>query len=841
MDETVHNVSFLEDIDLYAKEANIAMSQCNKVFGIRKTKRFAIRASSSNVLAPLECDGPLSTVYKQVLNVEITQLLTEPRNSALRQTHLDAKLESGDAGSTSQQKLRVFFYDQYADCLQECLKGYDPSSHVLLLAFDKIPSLSVFPYAYHNWYEQLEMSELCFCLGGESAMRTKVNGKMVRPHFDSEDMSIIVAIGDKRTGDFHEYTIQKSTRPSEMVEEHSPIVSILFQAWQERWNMPLLGQQLAQNNIGGADVITAVGELTATAIERQRGAQPVIATTPRLRPASEPPAGQPHTKRPRSLTQYTQMKDLRPLLDLHLAVQGRKKFGGRNPCEANLYGVVLGFSAAMRTNGGDMMLNVTLLDESSLSSKDGDENGLAPISLLIFCRSRSQLPDLRRAGDILRLHRVVVQKYQEEVQLMAQRSTEFTVYRGSINATQFDPAAIFSSSNNSMSVGDETRFHSLRKWGSFCLANHSTIKGTQLRRLEQVLHQGDARTAASDTEQDLTGDFTVMVTAILPFPANLKTPMLPCGWLRVWDGTGVSDSDRYPLAALAPSQPNNDPPSQALTAISKIKESRDGRPQMNTPQRLCGRVVNVVIWETSHWDVLTKHNNLKIGDFVRLRNVKEIYLTEFFPRDVAIRCLHAQCKSWVTPLPADNFEVFDLLAAHSKRISRKHPPNPKSGVLPLDQSSPTGDSALTLSNAVARPPAITNFVGASYSSLRRFMGGRAGAHFVGNVRVKASFPAVSGTSDMGCLCQTVGGSDRRRYRFALSLNDGKRTVLAVVSDAVGAQLFGMPADLACGNRSDAAYESLSSSIRAQRLWEVGIRSTELNSEKYFFLTSISLC
>ena len=118
------------------------------------------------------------------------------------------------------------------------------------------------------------------------------------------------------------------------------------------------------------------------------------------------------------------------------------------------------------------------------------------------------------------------------------------VYRGSANAAQFDPAAMSSPGNYTMRTGDEKRFHSLWKWGGFCLSHNPTIKGSEQRTLDKVLHQDDSRTATSDTEQDFIGDYTVMITSILPFPETLRTHMSPCGFLRVWDGTGVSDSDR---------------------------------------------------------------------------------------------------------------------------------------------------------------------------------------------------------------------------------------------------------------------------------------------------------
>ena len=224
-------------------------------------------------------------------------------------------------------------------------------------------------------------------------------------------------------------------------------------------------------------------------------------------------------------------------------------------------------------------MNVTLVDESIVDCEANasvEEQTLSPIPLSIFCKRIEQLPDLRWAGEVLRLHRVVVQvsiynppclvlrsycrqlnhcaffvlfffdlqEFRGELQLRAQRSTGFTVYRGSANNTQFDPAALSAPGKCTMTVACEQRFHSLWQWGKFCLSHNITIKASEQRFLEQVLHQDDARVATGDTSQDFVGDFTVMVTSILPFPRHMRNQITPAGFFRIWDGTGFSDSDR---------------------------------------------------------------------------------------------------------------------------------------------------------------------------------------------------------------------------------------------------------------------------------------------------------
>ena len=53
-----------------------------------------------------------------------------------------------------------------------------------------------------------------------------------------------------------------------------------------------------------------------------------------------------------------------------------------------------------QTKRGDWMMSVNLIDESS---------NAIPISLVIFCKKREQLPVLARMGDILRIHRASLQ------------------------------------------------------------------------------------------------------------------------------------------------------------------------------------------------------------------------------------------------------------------------------------------------------------------------------------------------------------------------------------------------------------------------------------------------
>lgn len=92
---------------------------------------------------------------------------------------------------------------------------------------------------------------------------------------------------------------------------------------------------------------------------------------------------------------------------LHEAHQG----GSVSPLVVNLYGAVLGFTAPTLTKAHDWMVNIALVDESTPLPTNGEreEDSVAATTVVIFCRERDQLPQLRKAGDVLRLHGVGIQ------------------------------------------------------------------------------------------------------------------------------------------------------------------------------------------------------------------------------------------------------------------------------------------------------------------------------------------------------------------------------------------------------------------------------------------------
>lgn len=83
---------------------------------------------------------------------------------------------------------------------------------------------------------------------------------------------------------------------------------------------------------------------------------------------------------------------------------------------------------------------------------------------------------------------------------------------------------------------------------------------------------------------------------------------------------------RLPCAAVGAAEAikNGDPPSEALQAIANAVETIkavDNASTLEPPKSLCGRVMNVAVWEEP--DLQFIKFALQVGSFIRLRNVHE--------------------------------------------------------------------------------------------------------------------------------------------------------------------------------------------------------------------------
>lgn len=543
----------------------------------------------------------------------------------------------------------------------------------------------------------------------------------------------------------------------------------------------------------------------------------------------------------------------------------------------NLYGVVLGFGCPARTKRGDWMIGVALVDDSFSLPEMGDagpsedEAALQYVSINIFTKKRDALPDIRRAGEVLRLHRVIVQEWKDEIQLLGRYASSYVVFRDS----RLGPTA---GHEFEMTPEDEDRFNELSEWAQKRFLSHPTMKISRSFEIAEMARQDDndvAMLGAGSTTRGDRGDLTAMVAAIIGVPEEQRTGITPRGYLRIWDGTGPPVSDPPPQQELETS--GVEPPSQALERIAAIVgklPANNHRPSFLPPKAVTGRVVNLAVWEDSHWDLITKIGAVSVGSFIRLRNIDDNKMI-----NSGIRCLMLKDKSYLTPLPDLTYEVIRLLANHDARLARHDPINPRSGILPLvqnhlregqqQQEQPdttmarasqgaraTGTVPLSTGQGRQQVTAPTHSTGSPCKSLRELLSCKSPSVFTGCVRIVDTIPPLrqlhspEGFRRIVVSASPSGGSSsvqthqRYSYQLAVCFSNGaasssphhNQKLVVVLPDAASNCIVGMSAGAALENVSE-ALSNLQKAVD-ESYWEVRIQAINLQGRQFFLVETI---
>lgn len=518
--------------------------------------------------------------------------------------------------------------------------------------------------------------------------------------------------------------------------------------------------------------------------------------------------------------------------------------GTKVKCIVNVFAVVIGFGSPAMTKRGEWMMSVALVDDSL--PLDDEEDSLKTVNVNIFAKDKLYLPKIRFGGDVLRLHRVQVQEWNENLQLLGLRASSFVVCRKEFIPDENDFGWTLlptSRSHFEVSGPEKKKFAGLWKWGQHRFSSFPTMNSSKRFKLADVQRQ-DSQSVESLSDENSRGDSTVMVTAIIPADERLAYPR---GFLRVWDGTGPPICD--PLFNLGPqaleSVANGDPPDKALVRLAEVVEKvqylRPSQPPLSAPIAVTGRVVNVAVWDDSHWELVNEV--VRVGTFIRLRNVQENRVPES-----DLRCVMVHTKSYMTPLPDTAFEIVHLLEEHNARLKRKDELNPSSGVLPaqdledanlLAQPAGTAASLRTPQRAASpnrRSPKRRKIVNPFSKDFSVLLSGDFPVNFKGIVSIVGTIPAYPVLAKGG-----AANIITKKHSFGVKLEDSELNQIDVVvnphSDAAQAILGGKtaPAD----DLVSFALSFLREAIKNRWCWVAEIRGIIIDGGKYYTLDSIA--
>jgi hypothetical protein len=536
----------------------------------------------------------------------------------------------------------------------------------------------------------------------------------------------------------------------------------------------------------------------------------------------------------------------------------------------NVSCAVLSFTQPSQTKKGQWILSANLIDDTmSIGDEDNIETMITnpsrsssstttveSVVINMFAAQKERLPQIVYAGDVLELYNVQLGQWNGQVQLTGFKTgPSYVVHRRKPNnggtTTRRDNSMPNTVDNDPMEEtliysSDPTyrvtkrakqRMRETWTWAQKRLLFHPTMKLSHRFKLSDMKLQGDPHVEQQPPYGETNaarGDLTVMVAAIFPAPPNEgKRGVLPLGFIRVWDGTGVPTSDPLPCNTNAARDAirNGDPPVEALVKLAeivrKIQKIRDNA-DLQPPKTLSGRVVNVAIWESPQWEFIT--HAVQIGSFIRLRNVFDSIIPE-----TGFRCLNVSTHSSLTLLPSLTYEVVHLLEEHNNRLLRQEPVNAESGILPLNVN--VGETS-----RVSLVCVVTNIQDA--------ISGPLNVTFEVEIHVTAIIPSllVLASSGLEQICPLDIVKNQRFFEFGLSVQDSFSNSLDVIvsedhdfpiaSTSVGQTVFGMTAEAVVKNKNKALF-NLQTLWNEKRFFKASIQAVAYNGHKYFLLKDLT--
>ena len=838
VDDTLHDVTNVSGMDLYTKSLSLDLCKVERVWKLRETRRFENMTCFRNMplsddptiplaVSPFgysEDDGPLQTVFKTVLSMEVTQL-EDPHLDKIRHTSLLAF-----SNAKLYRRVKIFFHNKYAAAIQAFLEG-GTHTRQIMISLQNIPAKCILPYyANRESFLDQDIAKYCIIIGDKSSLKLlQVEGGQQKIHFQDDTMEIQLAMWDDN-GQKVERIFNSTTVKDQGQGGHITATALInkYDAWFDLHQKDRLDPAVLLEEVPTvAPVLQQTPPRTKNVCQRE---PPPLRTTGTTRLANTIISGR-SPKRIKSSMHYHNLVELEDTYNSRID----SKF-----LSVNVISVVLGFGAPSLTKRNHWMISMSIIDDTlplpgnSLPIQDINsfDDSIAVVTLCVFANRKEDLPDVRQAGDVLRLKCVGVQVYNNQMQLLATtgRESSITVIRPIESA---DGIWQFEASPEGIHEAVEVeRYKKLWEWGQQRMFIYPTMRTVSCFKIADVGRTGvNAETGKQDA--------TVMVASMFESPTTQSDYPLPRGFLRIWDGTGDSQSDNLPIATSAANQAvfRGEPPSEVIEYLAKVIQdfNKDDEDSIEPPKSLCGKVTNIAIWEDAHWNFVKK--NLRPGNFVRLRNISQGQLFH------GLNVLFAQSKSWLTPIPGKTFEVGQLLRDHNHRVRCRQPFNPQCGVLPLEWPSVQNEDMTSTgpvppqSREVSESVHNVHAVKPTWNAIDHCIREPAPKLFVGVCfKVTKFSPSLTENTGLTSLCvnDKNGG---KRYQFVVHLEDNKAEIGAFAADAVGHEFFGC--DAATAHNLDPNIVYLMVNSIQQSRWTGDIRSTELKGAKYFILQSVS--
>lgn len=127
-------------------------------------------------------------------------------------------------------------------------------------------------------------------------------------------------------------------------------------------------------------------------------------------------------------------------------------------------------------------------------------------------------------------------EYRGDIQLLVRKDTSYVVSRRTSSDPEDWSCEGATQSLSTLELEETNRIKDLWKWGQERLQSHPTIKMSQQMKLQDL---------GRDTGEG--SDCTVMVSSICDIQKQAANDGIihPCGFMRIWDGSGPPVCDPY--------------------------------------------------------------------------------------------------------------------------------------------------------------------------------------------------------------------------------------------------------------------------------------------------------
>ena len=422
------------------------------------------------------------------------------------------------------RRLYVFLYNAYAQAFDQWFHGEQRQGKgQIVVQMKQVPGICIFPFAIdpRNWLDAEELVEYCLCIGDESSAKryNEEQGDYERLRLDQPKMELRFFQKDKarqrNRAATEELVLSTDTidglkplrkKASFNVQIPSPPPSP--QQEEEVEAEPILEEDDDDDEDDVEDKENSAQKRTLP-VEMPKRKQPLgemdfVGDAKRLKKGDE-------------TVHYIKLNELQNALNLQEQ---------NSAIEFNLYATVLVFTCARQTRRGHWMVSATLVDDTVNES---------PVTAIFFCSEKRYLPALVRAGDVLRMHNVHLDFYKGDVQIQGRGFSSYVVIR----QNEANDWSVVPSETQSFvfSIEDAVRAQHLWLWAKCFLEQYPLIKPQHRFTIANLAVEGAIDGRVSDR------DLTVMVSAIFPNPEETQNSHTPCGFLRVWDGTGDGPND----------------------------------------------------------------------------------------------------------------------------------------------------------------------------------------------------------------------------------------------------------------------------------------------------------